>query len=408
MRKRFNRTWKIVLIGLVVLVTVRLTLPFFVTRHINSLLSDLPGYKGSIEDVDLHLLRGGYEIHNLKIYTTARQPTLPFVVIPKLILSVDADALSYGTIVGDIRFENPEINFMAGNKKLEQYPAINWASILERLIPLDINHVRVVNGRISFIDLTAQPEVNLYLQNLQADFQNLQNAKDTPEQMPSRVFVQASSVGNGSLSMIIKANVLKPSPDIDLDLKFENLNLQALKSFFATYSDTQVEGGSFNCYSEIAVLNGKVTGYVKPSFTGVDVHQQANVLNEHLVWTAIAGYLAKASAPNRKNEFFANVPMRAQVIEEEAPFWRSVWNIFRNSFVEAFPENSALQPAITLNTEKSSDKKELSEEKKDKKDIRKEKRKERRDRRKEKRDKKWLDFNKADKRTAAKENSDPL
>src|SRR5688572_5721640 len=184
MRKRFNRTWKVVLIGLVVLVTVRLTLPFFVTRHINSLLNDLPGYRGSIEDVDIHLLHGGYDIYDLKLYTTTKQQDLPFINISKLSLSLDWDALFQGALVGDVRFEKPEINFIAGEKRLAHYTSINWIQPLEKLIPLDINHVKIVNGKISFYDFTAQPEVNIYLHNLQAEIHNLQNPKDNPEQLP--------------------------------------------------------------------------------------------------------------------------------------------------------------------------------------------------------------------------------
>ena len=122
----------------------------------------------------------------------------------------------------------------------------------------------------------------------------------------------------------------------------------------------------------------------------------------------MANHLTKASVRNEKNEFTIRVSLDSQITGTETPFWQTVWNIFRNSFTQAFPETKNDRPALAVNRKIPLNKNAVAEEKRDKKDVRKEKRKERRDRRKEKRDKKWLDFNKADKRTAGKDNSEPL
>ena len=40
-------------------------LPSIVKNYVNKELNDLPGYSGSVEDIDIHLLRGAYAIDGL-------------------------------------------------------------------------------------------------------------------------------------------------------------------------------------------------------------------------------------------------------------------------------------------------------------------------------------------------------
>jgi hypothetical protein len=248
----------------------------------------------------------------------------------------------------------------------------------------------------------------MFLNNVQIDAQNLDNAKDNPEELPSRLFLQAGSIGNGQLSMIIRMNVLKPTPDLDLDLKFENMNLQAIQHFFQEYAHANVEKGMFNLYSEVAVLNGRITGYVKPVFNNIKVLRNTTLQEEPVVvWGSVASNLTKVSGNAYKNRFISQVPMEGEMGNEQTTFWPALWNIFRNTFAQAFETKSTY--AFAQDTDKlAENKKETVQPQKDKKDIRKEKRRERREKRKEKkREKKELEINKADKRTA-KDNSLPL
>jgi hypothetical protein len=407
MRKRFNRTWRIVLIVLVVLVSIRLALPFLLTRHINSVLTTIPGYNGTVEDVDIHLLQGFYRVHDLRIYTAGSDHDMPFIRVPSLDVSIDWDALLEGSLTGELRFDRPELNFIANEGGLHNYGPADWCKPLKKLIPLDINHAMIDYGKITFTDSSTTPDVNIFLNNIQVDIQNLQNSKDNPDELPSRLFMQATSVGNGQLSMIMKMNVLKSLPDVDLDLKFENVNLPALKDFFKAYADADIENGNFNLYAELAVLNGHATGYVKPNFSNIKAEGKTQSSDEQLrIWNTVASHLLKMSRTTR-NQFAKQVPVEDELQASNVPFWSSVWNIFRNTFELAFVEEKTHHSTVTLSEINGTSRKEVTAEKKDKKEIRREKRKERREKRKEKKEKKLFEINKADKRTA-RDNSIPL
>ena len=151
MRWRINRTWRVVMIVLVVLIGVRIALPFIVTRYVNRVLSEIDGYHGTIEDVDIHLSRGAYQIHGIKITKNEGLQSVPFVEIPLTDLSVEWDALFHGALVGEISFDRPVLNFVGSKKdsieskhksskgEVQAGQHTDWTEPLKKLMPFDIH-----------------------------------------------------------------------------------------------------------------------------------------------------------------------------------------------------------------------------------------------------------------------------
>lgn len=69
MLKRWNlaSAHKIAIGLLVALVVLRLALPYIVLRYLNKTLADLGEYTGHAEGVNIALLRGAYQIEDLRI-----------------------------------------------------------------------------------------------------------------------------------------------------------------------------------------------------------------------------------------------------------------------------------------------------------------------------------------------------
>lgn len=67
--KQLSKSKKIwILAGLfVVLIVIRALLPYIVTSCVNKTLSNIPGYQGHIDDVDISLIRGAYVIENVRL-----------------------------------------------------------------------------------------------------------------------------------------------------------------------------------------------------------------------------------------------------------------------------------------------------------------------------------------------------
>lgn len=383
---------------LLVLVIGRLMLPYFVTRYVNKVLADIEGYEGSIHGVDIHLIRGAYVIDSLKLFKVNGNEKVPFINIPSTDLSVEWSALFDGSVVGEIIFNRPQLNFIGGDGDETKKPGndtqtgedVDWTEPIKNLMPLQINRMEIKDGSIFFYDFTTKPKVDIHLDSLQVVATNLNNAERQKERLPSNIMATATSVGGGKLNINMDINVLKEIPDLDLNLKFEGIHMPALNDFFVAYSKVDIERGTFNLYSELAVNNSKITGYVKPLAQDIKVvnweKDKKNPIN--LLWQSIVGVVAEFFENQEEDQFATKVPLQGDLENIESGVWPSIWNVFRNAFVQAFERN-------TDNTIKFADVNPQVKEEKTPKEKRKERKKERREERDRKKEARKNDEKKA-------------
>jgi hypothetical protein len=405
MGARISRTWRVVLIVLVLLVAFRLSLPYVVTRHVNNVLSDLGEYQGSVRSVDIDLYRGAYELDSLVIFKSDSNHNIPFITIPSTDLSIEWKSIFQGALVGQIIFEKPALNFIVRSKgehqsdtslRAQNGKEVDWTIPLKEIMPFDINRIMINDGRVIVHDLSRDRKNDVFLKNIELDALNLSNAKDNPERLPARVYLQALSIGNGQLNVAMSINPLEKLPDLDMDLRFENVNLNMLNEFFGAYGEVDVKQGHFSLFSEVSVSDGKVTGFVKPMFQDlrvIDVKLDPDKPIQ-LAWESMMGFMAQTIRKQKQSQVTTRVDLQGDIASVEASFWPSLWSLFGNAFISALEVKD--QPAVTVTavqreqaaeTEMASTKEPEEADKKDlKKEKRKEKREERRRARKERRE----------------------
>ena len=261
------KTKYIIIIAIVlVLIGIRISLPFIVTKYVNKVLSDIPGYHGQISNVHISLFRGAYVIDSLAIEKIKGEQPVPFFSASKIDLSIHWKAIFHGKIVGEIAMLEPKINFIDGEDTVSsQYgDDVDWTKPIKDLMPLTINLFTAKKGEIHFQNFTSKPPVDMYLSDIDFEATNLSNASFDSDTLPSHLQLSASSIGNGNLSLVGDMNILKTIPDFDFDLKFENVDITALNNFLKAYANVDAEQGVFNLYAEFMAIDSQLDGYVKP------------------------------------------------------------------------------------------------------------------------------------------------
>jgi len=345
---KMKKKWIVIGGVFLVLVFVRLMLPYLVTRYVNSVLADLKGYDGSISGVNIYLIRGAYTINDLRIFKIEGNDAVPFIDFPVTDLSVEWRALFSGAVVGEVVIKKPKLNFIGGDGESgvsgenQTGAEVDWVDFIKKLIPLKINRMEIVQGTVFFYDFTTKPKVSLFLDSLNILATNLNNSEEITDPLPSSVSATATSIGGGKLGIEMDINVLKQIPDLDMDLKFEEVNIPALNDFFLAYSKVDMESGTFSLFSEVTIDSGNITGYLKPIARNIKVvnwdKDKQNPLN--LIWQSIVGVLAEAFENQKQDQFATRVPIEGQVNDIEAAMWPSVFNVFKNAFVKAFELNT--------------------------------------------------------------------
>src|SRR5437660_6603879 len=112
-RGRRWRTFGILLLVLIVLGGVgRALMPWAVRDYVNRTLDRNPLYSGTIGQVQIHLWRGAYSIHDVRISKTTGNVPVPLFAAKRVDFAIQWNALFHHRIVGRVLMEQPEINFV--------------------------------------------------------------------------------------------------------------------------------------------------------------------------------------------------------------------------------------------------------------------------------------------------------
>src|SRR5687767_13182568 len=109
-RRWSRRTFITVGIVVILLLLLRLALPSLLERAIDSRRAKVPDYAGSVERVDLSLLRGAYRLHQIRITKKNGAVQEPFFSARDIDFSVAWRQLFRGQIVSDIYIDGAEMN----------------------------------------------------------------------------------------------------------------------------------------------------------------------------------------------------------------------------------------------------------------------------------------------------------
>jgi hypothetical protein len=340
-----RRILSIVLAVAVVLVILRLILPYVVLHYANKTLATMHGYYGHINDIDIALIRGAYKIDS--VYLNKRdsitQKQTPFFGAKLIDLSVEWKALFHGSIVGELVFEDPTVIFTRDKVEPQDLrnDSTDFRKLLDDFMPLQVNRFEVNNGKISFKDETSKPRVDIAMTDMYILAENLRNSYDSSILLPATVRANAN-VYEGTFSFTMHSNPLAERPTFDMNAEVKNTNLVKLNEFLQAYAKVDVNKGSFGMYTEVAAKNGRFDGYVKPIIKDLDVlgkEDRGDNLFRKL-WEAIAGGVGQVFKNQSKDQLAAKIPFQGDIKEPDANTWYAITTVLKNAFIRA------IQPAI--------------------------------------------------------------
>ena len=334
-----KKKYKILIAILALLIVIRLLLPTIVKKYLNNMLADLDGYTGHVTDVDLALYRGAYKIDSLYIYSTTQDLGRPFFATQTIDLSLSWRAIFKGRVVGNVILGQPQLNFVvaeAGADSVDAGQNVDWTEPIKALLPIQIDLFRIEDGQINYIDDFSDPKVNIYLRNIYFSLENIRNADDKDNPLPSPYKLSAVSLGDGKMTASGKANLLREIPNFDLDFKFEKADLTAFNDFFKAYAWFDFERGDFNLYSEMALVDSSLDGYFKPILNDIKVldwrNEDEGFFNK--VYQGVVGGAAQVLKNHREDQTATRVKISGTVNNNDVGVFASIITLLRNAFVK--------------------------------------------------------------------------
>jgi hypothetical protein len=343
-----RRLLKIILSIVIVLVIIRVALPYIVLHYANKALATMPGYYGHVEDIDIALIRGAYQLDNLFInkVDSANQMQTTFFKVETIDLSVEWKALFHGSLVGELVFERPMLRFTREKTDLNQVKkdTSDFRDLLDKFMPLHINRFEINRGEIAYHDSTSKPVVSLEMTNTHVLAQNLRSVYKGDALLPATVDATAY-LYRGTLDFKLKLNPLADYPTFDMNAQLTNTNLPELNEFFKAYGKFDVNKGNFGLYSEMAAKDNKFSGYVKPIITDLDVYgpEDKNDGFLHKLWERVVGTVGVVFKNQKKDQVATKIPIEGTFSKPEAGITQAIVEVVINAFIHA------LIPAIDNN-----------------------------------------------------------
>ncbi|AXO79568.1 DUF748 domain-containing protein [Olleya aquimaris] len=327
------------LLVLLILLAVRLYLPTYVKNYVNKVLADIPGYYGEVKSIDISLIRGAYVINGLYLNKVDANTQVPFLNFPKSDISVEWKSIFDGKVVAEIIMSNPEVIYVFEDQQStpkDGLPEVeDWTKALTDLVPLKINHFQVHNGKVAFVQLSAEPNVDLSISKLELSADNLRNVIEKERILPSPVTATGVSFGGGQVQLNGNVNIIKEIPDMDLAFSLEKANATALNDFTNYYAGIDFESGTVELFSEVAIADGYLKGYMKPLLTDSKLIGKEDGFLETL-WEGLVGFF-KFALKNQKTDTLATqIPIEGDLNNVETGVWTTIGGIFKNAWIKAF------------------------------------------------------------------------
>lgn len=328
---------------LALLLALQFLLEPLVLRFANRKLDEIPGYKGRIEDVDIHLWRGAYTIEGLRLQKVEGDIPAPFFSASAVDFSIEWRALFQGKIVSEIYLDKPRLNFVVGPTQAQSQTKVDdWQDPVEELFPFTINRLEIRDGEIHFRDFHKTPKVDIHLDDLDALATGLTNAQENGAPLPASFKLTGRAMNHAPLRLDLKLAPLARKPTFDLNAEVKDLRLPALNDFFKAYAAVDAEGGTLSVFTEMTASDNRFKGYVKPLTKDLDIldlrEDGSNPIQ--LAWEALVAGVGQLFENRGEDQFGTQIPFSGTFSDPNPEIWPTVGALLRNAFIRA------LNPAI--------------------------------------------------------------
>lgn len=345
-----NRFWRYGGVLLVIgLIAFRLFLPTLIKSRVNRILNEIPGYRGHIDGIGIHLWRGAYSIDGLKLVKTNGRIPVPFVSLRAIDFSIAWKPLFHGNLSGKVELDEPQLNFVAGGSPEQQQTSIDksWKDRVKELLPLRMARVGIKNGEVHFRNYQADPPIDIYVHRIFLVATNLTNSLKFTNTLKATIEGQALAMSDGKVDTRIVTDPLGAQPTFTMTFELKNLSLPQLNDFFRHYLAVNMRMGTLSLYMEGAADNGRFVGYVKPLLENADL---VKIKQNPSLGEAFKGLGVKLTAYLMKNHpkdrLATRIEMKGTLDHPEVNVAAAVFSFLRNWLIKAIPPG--LDKAVRL------------------------------------------------------------
>jgi hypothetical protein len=131
------------------------------------------------------------------------------------------------------------------------------------------DEIIIKRGKLGFINKASQPEYRIFISDANVAVKNLSNQSGEGTAVGT---LTGKFMDSGLAKITTHFKPRTKRADFDVNLSIEETDLKRMNDLVRAFGRVDVTSGIFSFYSEIAVRQGTIEGYVKPLFKDVKVY----------------------------------------------------------------------------------------------------------------------------------------
>lgn len=240
-----------------------------------------------------------------------------------------------------VTLQEPRVDFVhtAGTADAERRTArrvgraartvVNEPDVLMR-----VDRLSMQGGEIGFVNRATDPDYRVYIGDTRLTIEHLTNQQ---AERPATVRLAGQFMGSGRTQADATFRPAKTAPALDLSVRIENTDLRAMNDLLRAHGKVDVADGRFFLYSELAVKDREIRGYVKPFFRNVDVYDSQQDREKSLGRKLYEGAVGALSGllENPREEVATKADVFGRIEDPDTSTWQIIVRIVRNAFFRA-------------------------------------------------------------------------
>jgi len=200
---------------------------------------------------------------------------------------------------------------------------------------VDVRQLEIRNSRVAYRDEAANPNFLLFISGANISITNLTNHGARGR---SHVDLSGKFMDSGDTRLVGTFVAAGSGPEFAVNIAIINVDLTALNPLLRAQGKVEVAQGDLSVYSQIAVKNAAMSGYVKPIFSNLKVYGPEREKNKsffHKAKEAVIGAAAHVFKNQKTQKVATQVSLNGTLTNPKTSTWEAFVEVVRNAFVKA-------------------------------------------------------------------------
>jgi hypothetical protein len=200
---------------------------------------------------------------------------------------------------------------------------------------LRAGHVELVDSRVGFANKRTAPSYRAFIDVARLQLDGFTNQR-TEGQMTATL--DGRFMGSGPTKATAHFRPEIDGPDFDLLLAIENTDLRTMNDMLRAHGKFDVVAGVFSFYSELAVKNAQLRGWVKPLFRDVQAYDPAQDRDKSAMrklYEKVITGVSKVMKNEPRKEVATEIDISGRLDNPQTSTVQAIIKLIQNAFIKA-------------------------------------------------------------------------